>query len=68
MNRRERQRINAIIDQANTLMNGGSNVKAQITNADVVEAILGDLLRLINNFDPVELPGLIALDSEGRQE
>jgi len=65
MNKRERQRINAILDMANTLMNAGPNVKAQITNADVVEAILGDLTKLLNNYDPVELPKLIALD-EGK--
>jgi hypothetical protein len=40
--------------------------KAQITNADVVEAILGDLVKVLNNFPLVELPKLIELDKEGR--
>ena len=57
MNKRERHRVNAILD-----MDGPSSTQAQITNADVVEAILGDLVKLINNFDPVELPKLIELD------
>jgi len=65
MNKRERERMHSILDMANRLMDGPGSVNAQITNADVVEAILGDLTKLLNNFDPVELPKLIALD-EGR--
>jgi len=62
MNKRERERMHSILDMANRLMDGPSNAQAQITNADVVEAILGDLVKLLNSFDPVELPKLIELD------
>lgn len=66
MNQRERKAINSILDMANSLMDAGPNDKAQITNADVVEAILGDLIKFLNNSAPDELTKLIERDKEGR--
>jgi len=66
MNQRERKAINQILDQANALMDAGPNDSVTITNADVIEAVLGDLLRFINNSEPSELGKLVERDKEGR--
>lgn len=61
MTKAERTRINAIINQANQLMDGKGN---GITTSDVVESILGDLHLVLCSSQPEHLAELVRLDEE----
>lgn len=62
MNRTERAQLTAIVDVADALMNGRGN---GITNADVVEALIGDVRHVANGTAPRELAELVTRDRGG---
>jgi len=53
-----------ILDQANTLMNAGPKLDNPITNADVIEAILGDISKVLNGQCPSDLGKYVEQDKE----
>ncbi len=62
MTRDERVRMNIIIEQTNRLMDAPAKVNPCVTNADVVEALLGDVMHIRDGRAPKELAALIERD------
>ena|SRR5688500_6572387 len=61
MNKRDIKRLDAILTLADTLMNAGETGSG-VTNAEVVEAILGDLSRATRGLDACWLVALVERD------
>jgi hypothetical protein len=65
MTKTEHARLDLITDQTNKLMNAGPSLTTGVTNADVVEAMLGDIALVQRGQAPKHLAALIAIDAEG---
>lgn len=62
MNAKDTKRLQAVIDQANKLMNVTPQLNPVVRDVDVIECTLADLQRVLMGKDPVELAKLIELD------
>lgn len=63
MTKGEYTRIQTIIDQTNRLMDAGPYDGRNVSNVDVIEALIGDLGKLVNNRPPMHLAELLARPS-----
>lgn len=64
MTKAEYAKFQTLITQANELLDGPPKENNQITNMDVLEAVLGDIRNVMNGWKPFELTKLIELDAE----
>lgn len=63
MNMLDRKRAKKIIDEANTLMDAGPHDGRGVTNVEVVEALIWDIGKLLNNQEPTGIAELLARPS-----
>lgn len=64
MNRQDHARLRTIVAQANTLMDASPVVNPKVTNAMVIEALIGDVSEVSANRAPCWLADLIKLDGK----
>lgn len=66
MNIKDQQRLAKVLAQADELLNKPGKVGNPISNLDVLEAVLGDIGRVMSNRDPVSLALLVERDSDNQ--
>jgi hypothetical protein len=65
MTKVEHARMSMITKQTDMLMNSGASVNPRVTNADVIEAMLGDIALVQRGNAPRHLAALIVIEVEG---
>jgi hypothetical protein len=62
MNKRDYLRLSVLYDNVNTLMDVPPSMTPVMTNAEIIEAILGDIQRILANKDTKDVAALIDRD------